>query len=150
VDLAVAAPGSDAPAVRTPPFTVTVFPDVTGRTARVWTLEFAALVARVANLSTYAAKSDCPLIKLARFGEQRTAAGSLRHDGNVLEVSGVEGDHDAGTLALADAAGRCAQAGIAAVFYTTPSHTPERPRWRVLAPLSRPHYQRSAAASPPG
>jgi uncharacterized protein (DUF927 family) len=139
VDLAVAAPGTDAPAVRTPPFTVTVFPDVTGRTAQVLTLELATLVARVADPLTHPSKAQCRLIKLARFGEQRTAADSLRHDGNVLEVSGVEGDHDAGTLALPDAVARCAQAGIAAVFYTTPSHTPERPRWRVLAPLSRPH-----------
>ena len=26
--------------------------------------------------------------------------------------------------------------GLKAAFYTSPSHTPEKPRWRVIAPLS--------------
>ena len=49
----------------------------------------------------------------------------------------MEGDHDRGTLKPDEAADRLQQAGIAALIHTSPSHTPERPRWRVLAPLSR-------------
>jgi hypothetical protein len=107
VDLAVAATRAGASAAQTPPFTATIFPDVTGRTAQVWTLELATLVTRVASLSTYAAKSDCPLIKLARFGEQRTAAGSLRHDGLLIldELSQMD-PREAGEAAYLLANGR--------------------------------------------
>lgn len=82
-------------------------------------------------------KDRLPWLKLATFGDQRTAKGSLRHNGNVTAIDGIEGDHDTGTLMPADAAQRLRKAGVAALIYTSPSHTPERPRWRVLAPLSR-------------
>lgn len=82
-------------------------------------------------------KAALPLVKLGTFGNARTEKGSLRHDTNLLSVSGVEGDYDAGTVSPLDAADRLRQAGIAALIYTTPSHTSEAPRWRVLAPLAQ-------------
>lgn len=82
-------------------------------------------------------KDRLPWLKLATFGDVPSRKGSLRHNGNVTAIDGIEGDHDAGTLTPAEAAKRLQQAGIAALIYTSPSHTPERPRWRVLAPLSR-------------
>lgn len=82
-------------------------------------------------------KDRLPWLKLATFGDVPSRKGSLRHNGNVTAIDGIEGDHDAGTLTPAEAAQRLQQAGIAALIYTSPSHTPERPRWRVLAPLSR-------------
>lgn len=84
------------------------------------------------------AKSELPWLKLARFGDVRTEKGALRHDANLVAIDGVEGDHDAGTLTVAEACSRLQAAGLAAVVYTTPSHTPERPRWRVLCPTSAP------------
>jgi hypothetical protein len=33
---------------------------------------------------------------------------------------------------------RIIEAGLAAVIYTTPRHTPERPRWRVGFPFAGP------------
>ena len=82
-------------------------------------------------------KDRLPWLKLATFGDVPSRKGSLRHNGNVTAIDGIEGDHDAGTLTPAEAAQRLQQARIAALIYTSPSHTPERPRWRVLAPLSR-------------
>lgn len=83
-------------------------------------------------------KDRCRLIKLATFGEARTDKGSLRHDANVLEVTGIEGDHDAGTMSPLEAIERLELYGLRALVYTSWSHRPESPRWRVLAPLSRP------------
>ncbi|MFT4149483.1 MAG: AAA family ATPase [Paracoccaceae bacterium] len=83
-------------------------------------------------------KAALPLVKLATFGNVRTIHNSLRHDANLLRVSGVEGDYDAGAVSPQEAAERLHQAGIAALIYTTPSHTAEAPRWRVLAPLVQP------------
>ncbi len=82
-------------------------------------------------------KDRLPWLKLASFGDKPTGKGSLRNNANVTAIDGIEGDHDAGTLTLAEAADKLQRAGIAALIYTSPSHTPERPRWRVLAPLSR-------------
>jgi hypothetical protein len=84
-------------------------------------------------------KQDLSLIKLVSFGDKPTAAGCIRHDANVLEVFGVEGDYDAGEITVVEAVEKLRTAGIAALVYTTASHTPEAPRFRVLAPLSKPH-----------
>ncbi len=86
----------------------------------------------------FPSKQDCPLIKLARFGNVRTLKGSLRHDANMIEVTGLEGDHDSGSMTIAQAAERLEAAGIEAILYTTASHRADAPRWRVLVPLSRP------------
>src|SRR5262245_44239666 len=40
------------------------------------------------------AKEELPWLKFAQFGERRTDRGSLRHDKNVLAVTGVEADYD--------------------------------------------------------
>ena len=82
-------------------------------------------------------KDRLPWLKLATFGDVPSRKGSLRHNSNVTAIDGIEGDHDAGTLTPAEAAQRLRQAGIAALIYTSPSHTPELPRWRGLAPLSQ-------------
>lgn len=91
-------------------------------------------------------KEDLPLIKLALFGDEASPAGSYRHDANLLEVWGVEGDYDGGQVSIAQAAELLQAAGIVAFLYTTPSHTPECPRWRVLAPCSRAHMPAERAA----
>src|SRR5437762_687919 len=57
-----------------------------------WTVD--QLAERVRDVKTYPNKAACPLIKLATFGDQRSDRGSLRHDANVVAVTGVEGDYD--------------------------------------------------------
>jgi AAA domain len=79
-----------------------------------------------------------PLIKLAVFGDIKTHAGSLRHDKNVQSIDGVEGDYDGGVMSLDEAAAIADKVGLFALFYASPSSTPEKPRWRILAPSSKP------------
>jgi len=118
------------------PLAVSMFADVKAQRIESIHLSLRQLQARLA-CTTGPEKSALPLVKLATFGDARTEKGSLRHDANILRVSGVEGDYDAGAVTPQDAAERLSRAGIAALIYTTPSHTPEAPRWRVLAPLAR-------------
>ena len=88
--------------------------------------------------SSAPSKEKLPWLKLAQFGEIRTAEGSLRSNANVLAIEGIEGDHDAGTMQMAKAAALARAEGVAALFYTSPSHTPEAPRWRVVCPTTGP------------
>jgi hypothetical protein len=93
--------------------------------------------------TTRGSKKDLPWIKLARFNgiSNPKAANpefaSLRYDAGVVEIYGVEGDYDDGKLPMAIAAERLS--GIECLIYSTPSSTPEAPRWRVLAPTSKPY-----------
>ena len=87
-------------------------------------------------------KQDLRWLKLARFGSLQTDKGSFRHDKNVLNVSGVEADYDDEIISFDDAVSKLEAANIDCIIYTSPSHTLEKPHWRVLAPLStyyRPH-----------
>jgi len=116
----------------------TIFPDVRGQVAEARTADWPELAAWCVNPPQYPSKQACPLIKLATIGEQRTAKGALRHDANILTVSGLEGDYDGEQMAPETAKTLLEFAGIAAVVYTSPSHTPAKPRWRVIAPFSAP------------
>jgi hypothetical protein len=92
---------------------------------------------------TRPSKAALPLLKLAKFGREPSAAGCLRYDANLTAVCGAEGDYDGlplgdGRHLTIDAAAVLAQAqGLEALFYETPSSTPDEPRWRVLLPASQ-------------
>lgn len=118
------------------PLAVSIFEDVKARRIKPSQLTLRQLQNRL-NSTTAPDKAALPLVKLGTFGKVRTDKGSLRHDANLLRVSGVEGDYDAGAISPQEAAERLRQVGLAALIYTTPSHTAEAPRWRVLAPLAR-------------
>lgn len=77
-------------------------------------------------------KDQLPWLKLASFGELKTAKGSLRHDRNMLAVYGIEADYDGEKISFDDAAATLENAGIDALLYTSPSHQVDKPRWRVL------------------
>lgn len=93
-------------------------------------------------------KDDCKLIKLATFGEERTplfekrdgskSGGSLRHDANVLTVTGLEGDYDSEEMTPEKAIELLESCNVRAVIAPTFSSTPDAPRWRVLTPLAEP------------
>jgi len=83
-----------------------------------------------------ASKASAPWLKLATFGDLRSEKGSLRHDDNVREVSGVELDYDGEAMGVDDAIARLEAARVECIVYTSPSHSTAKPRWRVLAPLS--------------
>jgi hypothetical protein len=117
----------------------TIFPDVTPLTkVERSDVEWSHLVENIRRAPTYLNKSSCPLISIAEYGDRRTEKGCLRHAANVLRVYGVELDYDGEKMPIEEAAALLQRANIESVLYTSPSHTPTRPRWRVLMPLSEP------------
>ncbi len=95
-------------------------------------------------ISTAPTKAELPWLKLAKFGNRRsppkpdgTGGNSLRWDANVLAVTGIEADYDGGQITGDEALNALTKQGIASVLYTSPSHTEDAPRWRVLCPLSQ-------------
>lgn len=114
---------------------VTFFRDVLGNSKEEQPIGLGDL-ADLMQATFKPSKAALPLLKFARFGDQRTDKGSLRHDANVVAVTGVEADYDDEQADLRDAIDILTAAGIEALVYTSPSHTPERPRWRIFCPLS--------------
>ena len=82
-------------------------------------------------------KDDLPWLKLATFGDKRSDKGSLRHDANVVSVSGIEADYDGEEIPFNEATKIAEGARLSALLYTSPSHTKDKPRWRVLCSTSR-------------
>jgi len=81
-------------------------------------------------------KSDLRLLKLAKFGPTPSENDCLRYNDNVISISGVVVEHDAGTMSVDEAANRLRKARLTALTYTSPSHTVKGPRWRVVCPTS--------------
>jgi len=103
------------------------------RHSRTWSY----LVRTLEQVDEYAEKRACPMIKLATFGKVESAKGALRHRANMVEIYGIIGDYDGEQVSIARAADLLGAQGIEAFFYTSASHTIERPRWRVVVPLSQ-------------
>lgn len=116
-------------------FVVTFFPTYAATTKSEEALTLSALAERIRDTSA-PRKEMLPWLKLARFGNKRTDKGSLRHDANVLAISGVEADYDGERVTIDEACKALEQQGIAAMVYSSPSHTEDAPRFRVLCPLS--------------
>jgi hypothetical protein len=117
------------------PVAVTFFPNYAAKRKAEQAMTLPGLAERIGR-STAPRKADLPWLKLARFGDRRTVNGCLRHDANILAVSGIEADYDAERMAFDEARDLLVQQGIASIIYTSPSHTEDAPRWRVLCPLS--------------
>lgn len=115
--------------------TITFFADHFTRTKSQETISLRSLVDRL-KTTRAATKSALPWLKLAAFGDKKTEKGSLRHDENVVEISGIEADYDGEKITLERAKTVLTGAGIAAILYTSPSHTEDTPRWRILCPTS--------------
>jgi hypothetical protein len=115
----------------------TFFPDKFAYSKTEETVFLATLADRI-RVPHAARKDALPLIKFARFGGAKTKTGSTRFDANVLQITGVEGDYDGELIPFDRAVEIAEQAGLRCIVYTSPSYTPGKPRWRVLAPTSRP------------
>ena len=107
------------------------------------------LTLSLADLATWimdqraASKDALPWLKMATFGTKRRPGKDgkgrcLRWNENVETVTGLEADYDKGQMTPEAARDALEAAGVAGLVYTTPSHSPEKPRWRVLAPFSGP------------
>ncbi len=117
--------------------TVTVFPDVFAKTFKAGNVSWNQLCEQIENPKVYPWKKSMPLLKLASFGDTKTDEGSLRHDSNILEVYGLEGDYDAEKVSMQQAADMLDKKGIMAILYTSPTATKEKPRYRILTPFSK-------------
>ena len=130
-------------------FTVTFFANhaAARKTEGHWSL---VNLGRRIETQTAPQKSNLPWLKLATFGEIKTplvpsadgsgrmTGGSLRHDANILTITGIEGDYDAEQVSFEEAVERLTGQGVLSMVYTSPSHTQDRQRWRVLCPFSTP------------
>ena len=114
---------------------VTFFCDRFGQHLEAESLTLAALadLIRAANANR---KDKLGLLKLAKFGNQRSDQNSLRHNGNVLAISGVETDYDGEQVSFEEAVATVRKAGLSALMYTSPRNTAAKPRWRILLPAS--------------
>lgn len=90
------------------------------------------------EVKSASSKKSASWLKLAEFGDKPTEKRCLRNDANVLAVTGAELDYDDGELAIDLAVARLKKAGIKAIVYTSASHTPSMPKWRVLLPFCEP------------
>ena len=91
-------------------------------------------------------KAALPWLKFATFGEILTEKKSFRHDANVIQVTGLEADYDGEVVHVAEAVEKLTKAGVLAFVYTSPSHSPDKPRWRVVCPFSQPYPPEKRAA----
>lgn len=94
----------------------------------------------------FARKDLCPWVKLATFGNLRSGKNSLRNNANVMSITGVEGDYDLEQIQPEQAVEMLERAQVKAIVYTSPSHTDQKPRWRVLATLSKEHSPSTRSA----
>jgi hypothetical protein len=117
----------------------TIFPNVHAKTAEQVEGTWPDLIELLKAPPKHRSKKDCKLLKLATFGDVRSDKKSLRHDDNLLEMYGIEGDYDGGIVTPTEAARRLRAAGVEALVYTSASHGLKGQRWRVFAPLSKPH-----------
>ena len=102
--------------------TFTEFPDKSAQTKTEHTATWPQLIERLRRAGPYASKADAPYIKLARFGDKRSANNCLRTNDNVELIYGIEIDYDAGKLAIHEAQKTLDMFGVQAVLITTASH----------------------------
>src|SRR4051812_16476365 len=117
---------------------VTLFENHAATTKREEAISLRDLCTRIST-TTATEKAALPWVKLARFGSTTTDRGSLRHNANVIEFTGIEADYDGERVGFDAICQVLLRVGVAAIVYTSPSHTEDAPRWRVPAPFSQPY-----------
>ena len=118
---------------------VTFFPDEAAQSLLTADLTLPQLADRIAK-QTAASKMELPWLKLAIFGNKRSEKNCLRTNANVLQITGIEVEHDAGEISFDTAIAVMRKARIRSLLYTSPSYMPvTKERWRILVPLSQNH-----------
>jgi hypothetical protein len=103
---------------------------LTAKAVPIWDLRDLVLTTSAAT------KTALPLLAMAVFGDKRTDKNCLRHDANVTAISGVTADYDAEKVSLDAAIKKLRKNRLAALVYTSASHSTAKPHWRVIAPFS--------------
>jgi hypothetical protein len=117
-------------------FAVTFFTDYAAKTLSTADMTLEELRTLVLE-TTASEKAQLPWLKLAVFGDQRTDKNCLRHDANVVTVTGVELDYDAKVMPFEDAVEIIEKAQLQALLYTSANYKAEEPKWRIVLPTSR-------------
>lgn len=122
-----------------PQITFTTWASKTVPNGKAETMTWDELTALLRDPPKSKSKDACKMLKLAAFTHGCKAE-------DLEAFYGIEGDYDGETISLDDAAARLSKAGVRSTLYTSASHTTDKPRWRVLAPLFRPHNKEEHAA----
>lgn len=120
------------------PLRFTTFPSQSGTRKRDKRLTLRQ-IAKLIETTEADDKTDLPWFKGAVFGSNKAASPSghsYRSNANVVAVTGVEADYDGEEIMPEDARDMLKNAGVAGLVYTTPSHSPDAPRWRVFSPFA--------------
>jgi hypothetical protein len=116
-------------------FTVTFFPDKFASSQRREALTLSELALRIEK-ENKPSKAQLPWLVLASFGENVSAKQCYRTRSNLTELSGIEVEHDAGTLSFDEVIERLAAVPLQCLVYTSPSYQRSiKERWRILAPF---------------
>ena len=118
-----------------PPFMITIFDHRSARFKREVQLTLPELREMI-EAQTAERKDLLPWVKFAVFGDLTSNKGSLRHDANVQCVTGCEADYDDELISFDEGKDLLKKAGVEALIYTSPSHLPDRPRWRIVCRFS--------------
>jgi hypothetical protein len=119
------------------PVQVTFFPDFAAATKREVSICLHDLADQIV-MTNAPSKGKLPWLKLGTFGDLRSEGHSLRNNENVRAITGIEADYDSEVVGFDEARDTLLNAGVAALLYTSPSHTEAAPRWRVLCRFSEP------------
>jgi hypothetical protein len=126
-------------------FALTTFKDKKATAGTVTYLDWAGLKAYYANPPKARTKHHALLVKGGLFPDNSRA--NIKDDeGNVigqrepLNCTFLQGDIDgrSGQLSAEEAVARAEQHGLKVIVHNSASHTPEAPRLRVVAPMSKP------------
>jgi hypothetical protein len=116
---------------------VTRFRSVRARRAQLLKLTAPKLAKMIASESG-PSKEALPLVGFFTLKTNRCASGSPHRNDNVAEITAIAIDYDEGLVGFDEVVAMLRKNGIGCIVYTTPSYTPQCPRWRIIALLSRP------------
>jgi hypothetical protein len=75
-------------------------------------------------------------LKGAKFGDTKSKNKSYRTNLNLDVLTAVVVEYDAGEIGFSAAVDIIDKAGVRALLYTSPSHRNDKPKWRIILPLS--------------
>lgn len=120
-------------------YRITAFGDRIASTKTEFATTFRGFAEWADALAPAPSKAHCGLFSQTIFGDKRTDNGSLRSAENARECYGVELDYDGEVMTPKHAHETLKAAGIRHFIYTSASHRPEAPRWRVVVPFEGVH-----------
>lgn len=113
-------------------FEYTIFNDLDSTTGKLKQTDWKSFVDMNRDIKVFREKAEQPLVKLGRFNSNSRASGS-----ELVMISGIEIDYDAGDVSVEQVAETLKTAGIKSLVVSTHSSTDANHKWRVFIPLSK-------------